>query len=72
MWNLKTKTNKTEKDSQIQRMNWWLLGGGTTDIGERDKEVQNSRYKINKSQGYNLYIENIVNNIIMMLCHDHN
>ena len=45
-------------------------GGKADGICEGDSEVQASSYKINKSQGYNVRIENTVNNIVTSLYGD--
>ena len=44
-----------------------VCGRGADGMGDRNYEVQTSRYKINKSQGCNVYIGNIINNIVPIL-----
>ena len=50
------KQDKTERDSQIQRMNRWLSEGkrGECKIGKGEREAQTSSCEINKSQGCNV------------------
>ena len=38
-----------KKNSQIQRIDWWLPDWGLSEMGEGSQNVQTSRYNINKS-----------------------
>ena len=58
MWNL-----KTQKKS---RNNGWQRGTGMGKMGEGKGKVQASSFGMNKSQGWNISIKNIVNGIVIV------